>query len=450
MALPVAALATSLVMEYRKQRSYLVDQAVEWERQRLRVDGARSNMRSEVLESIAVDLDLALSSDVATQGDRSHMAQLLREVSRGLWSQDAEPELPRLTVRMIVIAAMREHPFVIRPAVAVWFVAAVAALIRVMSFPFALLQALLASALLWAALTVGQRVHARWPVHPGLTIAGTLLVAWTLTSPLMWVIFQSVSAPQYPGLWINSGLFLVFESVLLSIAVSAVTSGEKVLARLQATVSNSEISTLAMSADVAEVNRELAIELHGPVQSRLTSAASVLDGLTNSGTPAAREAIAAALAFVRANETPAMEPVLPQLDKLRTLWAGVVNVSVTCPEDLTWPNPLLGRVVDEAISNAYRHGQAGAVRVDISPHSTGVLVQVSDDGGGVADHRTAGLGCRLYASLGEWTLNRNPGGGSVLSINVPMSPNPGRDHPGLDSARPFLPCQRFPGQQELD
>jgi signal transduction histidine kinase/uncharacterized protein YhfF len=83
-------------------------------------------------------------------------------------------------------------------------------------------------------------------------------------------------------------------------------------------------------------------------------------------------------------------------------------------------------VVAEAMSNAAKHAHASRVRVAVGLASGQVEVTVEDDGIGGADPEQGsgllGLDGRLDALGGTLTLDSPPGGGTTLSLRIPVTP----------------------------
>ncbi len=83
----------------------------------------------------------------------------------------------------------------------------------------------------------------------------------------------------------------------------------------------------------------------------------------------------------------------------------------------------LGRIVREAVSNAIRHGGAGAVTVRLT-RSDGLRLAVEDDGIGVAAADAPGFGLvsmreRAQALGGTLTVSARPEGGTCVEVWVP-------------------------------
>ena len=81
------------------------------------------------------------------------------------------------------------------------------------------------------------------------------------------------------------------------------------------------------------------------------------------------------------------------------------------------------RVVEEAIGNAYRHGEASRIVVDIAPVDSDIRVTVVDNGRGPGGG-SPGLGSDLLARAtgGRHELAAGVAGGSVLTAMLPAAP----------------------------
>jgi signal transduction histidine kinase len=89
------------------------------------------------------------------------------------------------------------------------------------------------------------------------------------------------------------------------------------------------------------------------------------------------------------------------------------------------------RVVEEALSNAYRHGAATAVDITLElDRDRGLGILVRDNGRGFTSTRlTPGLGLGTIAARvaqvgGSWDISSAPGRGTVLSSYLPLTARP--------------------------
>ncbi|HEY7854765.1 MAG TPA: hypothetical protein VIB80_06620 [Aquiluna sp.] len=155
------------------------------------------------------------------------------------------------------------------------------------------------------------------------------------------------------------------------------------------------------------IGRELAAALHGKVQNRFVlSMARIKNG-----------------SATLEDELDEIETTIDQLKKSifdsRSVSASEIiesfvqflRVEISAPKDeLT---RLQARVVEEAISNAYRHGKAATVKVTLSEDEQ-VLI-VDDDGFGPKEG-PKGLGSYIFDSIGPWSIKALETGGTRFTL----------------------------------
>jgi len=84
------------------------------------------------------------------------------------------------------------------------------------------------------------------------------------------------------------------------------------------------------------------------------------------------------------------------------------------------------RIVQEALTNVVRHSQAKQVEVRLAARNGALDLAVSDDGIGLPMERTSGFGLigireRVATRAGKMELGERPGGGTVLSVRLPLA-----------------------------
>jgi signal transduction histidine kinase len=91
------------------------------------------------------------------------------------------------------------------------------------------------------------------------------------------------------------------------------------------------------------------------------------------------------------------------------------------------------RVVQEALHNCARHSHASAVRIRVEQERDRLLLNIQDDGQGFDVRHTKGLGLlgiqeRVTHLGGTCTVRSQPGHGTNLSVELPLSMDNPRDH----------------------
>ena len=94
---------------------------------------------------------------------------------------------------------------------------------------------------------------------------------------------------------------------------------------------------------------------------------------------------------------------------------------------------LAHRLIEEATANAIRHGQATSLTVRIRAEAGYVQITCRDNGTGLSDSITPGLGSRLFDEAvgrdGWWTMSSAPGGGTEVHFALPVETGPAHASP---------------------
>ncbi len=104
-----------------------------------------------------------------------------------------------------------------------------------------------------------------------------------------------------------------------------------------------------------------------------------------------------------------------------------------CPTDDTLIYTLY-RLVQELLNNINKHADAQCIRVSLSQERQMIILMVSDDGIGLPDDLSSGFGLRgigerVQALGGEWTLSRRPG--TRITVKLPTHLEQITADPGL-------------------
>lgn len=288
-----------------------------------------------------------------------------------------------------------------------------------------------------------------------LSIAVCLLANWSFRlrpprSIAETAVRLTLAATAAGASWLACSWFLLAESgrlqifwipVVFSIIVHWLLAGLRAAVRRQqarlteGTAASDERRRALASARADAWNRgqELAHALHGPLQGTLTAHAIRLELELQSGGTGEAElarleaALRAALAELSA--PPAEPQRLPELlDGLRALWAGIAELEWSVPEPVlarisedATATVLISRIVQEACSNAVRHGGAVRIAIGLALEGGAARLTITDDGGGLgADPGEPGLGSELLDQTTlDWSLTAREGG-AVLTARIAL------------------------------
>lgn len=278
-------------------------------------------------------------------------------------------------------------------------------------------------------LNSGNYLMHRFPMHHGTIFMATFVI---LQVPTVLFLFLA-SNP------LASALFDSFAAVLVSFTLVLLTSSfgswrqrqEAAQQMFRDLLSEERVLALTRTQLASEVARDVAQKLHGPVQARLTACAVAMEEAARSqDTLLYRESLERAHRILNSSlfvETDRDPHTLEEAIEWATEpWRGLVGITWAIEPGLggsSDDDALVESVVEEAISNAVRHGRATRIQIDITSAYDGITLQVDDNGNGPTT-QSPGLGSRLFerTSRGRWSLgNSSQTPGACLRIHLPVA-----------------------------
>ena len=200
---------------------------------------------------------------------------------------------------------------------------------------------------------------------------------------------------------------------------------------LEKQVSKEKLEMLILKREEERLSRELAKYLHGTIQSRLMASAMALERAGRKGDKKALEReleeaykslrVPSAEYFSAPEET-FKDEITKVVSKWNDLMKVKVKISSSIPEIPNHKAQEIGNVINEGLSNSFRHGNASKVDVSVTHKSDWIFVVVKDDGDGI-DGGKPGLGTDWFRAIAgsAWSLTSNedgPGTTLELKINV--------------------------------
>jgi len=405
-------------------------------------------LRGEIGESIRA-VDPALFAEFETSPktgvlpNTSRIVATLRRVSsdvvqpasRSLWRMSAET-YPPLRAGEFMRTLLVRQPFATKSLVVLTVLANYASLIDEAGVVRGVMYLAAGALVIIATCSVANYLMRRTPrYHVVIVVAafGLLQLATHGVNELRPTL--GLAARPDGLLLLQIGWSAVF--VIATMSFGALRSLRKDrLARFAAEVDEELVMAIAKSRKVADLARELSRVLHGAVQTRLTVGSLMIERARKSQDEAALGlALMEAVAILQTPVTPAESHATIDAEVARkvALWEGFCVVSVSIDPRLAGsPHSAardVGRVVEEAISNAVRHGGATRIQIEILLDESGdVSVTIEDDGVNELSHsarvlRTAGVGSAIFDQVagGTWTLTRAEG---TTRLHVRVLPAP--------------------------
>jgi len=379
----------------------------------IEIDDALAPARRRIEERLA-DQELRVSQDdwaSVAQELRTVAQDSVRPLSKQLWSNTAGRVTP-IRAGVVLHNIITQQPF--RPVILslILIVTALATSLMLYGWLLGIATIALGVALIFIVLGSANAAMKRWPAHhAAIFVIGSLtlqlgalinfpLRQWQQVQPYSWT--EAIAAAVI-------GLILI---VLTSGAGSLRTYQEDAAMNFQADIDREAIESIAAGRHVAQLARESARVLHGSVQTRLIACAVAIEQASEvkdveAFRGALHEAHAALTKLPRSDESLTV-PLVDEVAGNVALWEGLCGIDVDVDESLRLITGRqardVGRIVQEGVSNAIRHGGASAVRVRVMDHEGAVMVVVEDNGRGPGSGRP-GLGSTLLDSFCEsWKL----------------------------------------------
>ena len=232
-------------------------------------------------------------------------------------------------------------------------------------------------------------------------------------------------------LGVASFILMSLVGLLISMAKSGIASQEEVVVALMASATREKLTIGLAEVEIALVSRQWAQYIHGSLQSRLLAVAGLLENSSLNGDTHSREvAINSALALLNSDFSAKEEFEVRDLEEESKFrcgqWASFIDFEVTCLVTSDLPGiPVngFGDAVEEAITNAVRHGGATTMQIDMRIDEAGNLqCTFTDNGKGMSDTAVHGVGSAIFTSItgGNWSrTNREDGLGVRVLLIIP-------------------------------
>jgi two-component sensor histidine kinase len=255
------------------------------------------------------------------------------------------------------------------------------------------------------------------------------LLGTSLLLAMPWVLpyFTFINSPRA----FEITKVLTYDLVIIVVYISAhisqalLITNNEILDTLDKKNQESRIREKILNEQIAIFSRDWASHIHGRVVTRLTSAAFLLEQSStendSSSINAALEIIAETLqepeTGIQRNMT--NKTLEDEVNYRVDPWAGILNVTAEIDpqiRNLSGPRVFeIGLIIEEAVTNSVRHGQASNVAIALMPKNTQSVSLTILDNSKVAPplnfplDASTGLGTQIFDSFtdGRWMLNHD-------------------------------------------
>jgi len=381
------------------------------------------------IEERLIDQERAVTNDgwEAIAGElRSAANNTVKPLSRRLWASTAAQSRP-IRFRWVLRNVVTKQPF--QPLLL--SIVTLTGLVDEIA-TYGLVQGTLSIAgaivVIFVLLGGANIVMKRKPQHHAAIFITTIVIAMSLG--LVNFPVREAAGTRYTWIEFVVGFVLGTIAILVTSSIGSIRTHRDDVARtFQADIDREAVQLMTTSRQAAQLARESARILHGTVQTRLIACAVAIEQAADSNdTEAYQVALHEAQQILRApmqSDDRAETTVAEEVQRKVGLWQGLCSIGVDLDPQVAVMSGRrardVGRVVEEGLSNAIRHGGAKAISVRVSEGQEGsasggdVVVVIEDNGSGPGSGN-AGLGSSLLDSVSQtWELTAT-GSGARLSV----------------------------------
>jgi len=417
--MPFLAMALSILNRYRSERSRLLEQQAELVKRQSEELGASLALRDALTNPVLKRLrELAdrLAADSSTVPD---VARDVRGQAHELWAASVAPASSiQVRFRQVLTASLRYQPLPIAAALLFWLPSSFLALIERESFQVGVISSVLGTVVLLIVFTLGNRItRVRPSLGPLIFILGNLIGGSLAVLVALWLAGGRDLASEVP-LMVTSAVRLTSITLAVSLVEGAVRQSESVIRRLQEGIDAREVELRSQGQQRAQLAKEVASVLHGVVQGRLAVAQrSLIDS-----TALARQALDDGIERLATTSVVTTVSAEQLAREVSAPWCALMEVEISADAGMIPADRVrdVGDVLEECLSNAFRHGGATRIDVELRRCESCWFLVVSDNGCGVSPAVSAGLGSSLLdtVSHGDWSRSASSDGGCIVTVRI--------------------------------
>lgn len=427
-SLPVALAALTLVLvvplsehnriQYQAKRDSLIGSLVQQE-----LDKRKDYFDDNDLQKISAGIQKVRSSNSAKEASerlRMLVEKVIRPQSHKLWKKESS-RFPNYTIRELLGYALLNQPF--NPLRSSLLTGLGVFVFNVFREPFA--SALFRTATVWVIVFIFYLVASQikvTTVRSGIWLFGmVVLLSSTLST------FASIVIVGEPYFSIVITTFLVYffwqlMNTLVVAGIRAIFDSSKTVEQELVKLSEDGVLDESVREVIGRINsRELADHLHSTVQNQVLASSLRLEKADLSKQEIAQELDvleeilqSSSENYEESNNT----SIEKELQEIKSRWDGFIaidySINTSIPKN---QKKRIQQILEEAISNAVRHGHAESIKILISETGANIFLSVTDEGFGPREGKP-GLGTSLFetSSSGRWKLEAVDGGGSRLVV----------------------------------
>jgi len=389
------------------------------------IDQTLSSARAGIEEQLA-DQELAMSQEnwpTIALALRTAAQDSVRPLSRRLWLGTPLPA-KRISFSRVLSNIVTQQPFQLPSLILIYVLTAFAGVVTNLGWAVGLVTlgagvALIALVLGGANFLMKLKPH----LHAVIFILAAMLLQ--VTSLLSFPVRARWGEVPYSWEEYSIGVVASVALIFMTSGIGSLRSYREDVARtFRLDVDHEFLASMAASRHIAQIARESARNLHGKVQTRLIACAVAIERATEQNDiDSFQHALREAAEVLKRPQLEADEVtnVAAEVARKVELWSGLCEISVEIDPITTTISGRrardVGRVVEEGLNNAIKHGVATRIDVHVRAEPEGIVVEVSDNGKGPLGGEP-GLGSALLDNAcDQWSLTATETGACLRALS---------------------------------
>ena len=440
---PASAIIMNALEEFRERRTELIAEQIRLESKELQSQEVISAMSAQLRSTIESDLsvlldDLKHSLEVTSVPSdswqlladdlRVSARETVRDMSHRLWERPSS-SVKDITLVDICKAMITTSAFPLKLILPFLLPSAIAVNLNdhgSSELPTRLLMLTFATSLIYLSATSAIE---RWHKHRYQIYVCALFLAASAPGLYSLLIFGDAINQHFLGVNVTIAIWIPMLTITCGLIDTSLKQRKEILNELQERIDKSRIRTISEENETVRLSSDMAKYLHGNLQSRLMASAFAIEIAGNAHDSKAllaeiekaRQSVTTPFDQLTSRE---MSSIGNELSNLLVMWDGILSTQVEITGSEEYVSIIDTRnivhVVEEAFSNALRHGLATEATIFLNSSPTDISLTVTDNGIGPRAG-DPGLGSSLFNSIAgsNWSLSRGPDGvGAKLNLQI--------------------------------
>ena len=440
---PASAIVMNTLEEFRERRAELIAEQIRLESKELQSQEVIAAMSAKLRSTIESDLSVLLDDlkhsldETSVPSDswqlladdlRVSARETVRDMSHRLWERPSS-SIKDITVVDICKAMITTSAFPLKLILPFLLVSAIAVNLNDHGsgeLPTRLLMLAFTTSLIYLSATSAIE---HWHKHRYQIYVSALFLAASAPGLYSILVFGDAIDQNFLGVNVTIAIWIPLLTITCGLVDTSLKQRKEILDELQERIDKSRIRTISEENETVRLSSDMAKYLHGNLQSRLMASAFAIEIAGNAHDSKAllteiekaRQSITTPFDQLTSHE---MASIGNELSHLMVMWDGILTTQVEfvgSEDDVSIIETRnIVHVIEEAFSNALRHGLATEATIVLNSTPTVISLTVIDNGIGprVGD---PGLGSSLFNSIAgsNWSLSRGPEGvGAELNLQI--------------------------------